>query len=300
MIYAGRTLLRPAAAFVLLAGFVHPAAAAPPGAAKPPAAPQVDVLAGKLNTAADPVAPPVAHRRPRAIPSPVPAGLPGHEVASAKALLTRLGTMQRLDQLPPLLTNDSAATMGVMFGGFVYLMTTFGDMAAGMAEGAANAAGQPAGGLDPAKAKGLQQLKAMQGEIEGIFRTYGLDFQSLPTGGIPPGLRANGRSMLSDVLHVLDRLPSKPGAGPGPNGLRMPAVSAARMRSELKRARYTVVGRSRVRITGVDKAGKKQSLEACIEDGGWRLSIGDLAKMTGAPGSAPGADAGGMRAVPAP
>jgi hypothetical protein len=287
-----------------LAGFALPGCNKSTKQTAAPAKPDHLVTAPTSGAASPAMPQAVAKPSAPAASVPVAAAVPGQEVASAKALMAKLEHIKSVNDLPPLLTNESAATMGTMLGTMLYMVAGMAESFNGMASGmAAGTTGQPGSKskLDPEKEKALRTLKGLKVDTEAVCRRYGVDMQAGPGTAPSAQLKANGRAFLADVLALVDKMP-KQSTGNGPGVAMSPkSLPAGQLAAIVSKMRYRVVGRGRVIITATDKHGKKQEIEARIEDGGWRLHLADLGQLMGGgapprgsrPGGGPGPGAGG-------
>ena len=211
-------------------------------------------------------------------PPPVPDAGPGREVEGAKQLVAKLASVNKMEDLPPLLSNDTAATIGVAMGAMVLMVASMAEGFAGMAEGMAKGMGAKPGAASQAKAKrAAEEMKKTRLELEALFKRYDLDLTGSATGASPDlgkqtKLRGDGRRFLVAVLGMLDRLAKDPSSGmetsKEPGKMIVPAT-----------ARYTVLGPGRVRIEAKDGEGKASTMEARVEEGGWRLHAPELSQV---------------------
>lgn len=205
---------------------------------------------------------------------PVAVGPPGTEVASAKQLVARLGQCKSLSDFSQMFSNETAAYFGFMVGVSMAMVSAMAESFAKMGEEMAKQAGGPPPRKDPKQEAELRQMRKMGSTIEGIFKRYGMDEKSMAgakaNGQLPQAVRANGRRFLGEVAIVMDSMPGKRSNG----GIQF---DKSKMPPHPDKLRYKVVSPTRVVIHDPEKP--KEKLEARVEDGAWRLHIGDAGKQ---------------------
>lgn len=154
------------------------------------------------------------------------------------------------------------------------MVSAMAESFAKMGEEMAKQAGGPPPRKDPKQEAELRQMRKMGSTIEGIFKRYGMDEKSMAgakaNGQLPQAVRANGRRFLGEVAIVMDSMPGKRSNG----GIQF---DKSKMPPHPDKLRYKVVSPTRVVIHDPEKP--KEKLEARVEDGAWRLHIGDAGKQ---------------------
>jgi len=202
-------------------------------------------------------------------------------VGEARKLVKRMAAIKGPSELPPLLTNETAAGMGVMFGAILGMTGAMAEAMTGMAEGMA----EDMGGAkakprpDPKQAAKMAQLKAISTDVKGVFRKYGLDAsqQAPPSQAQRKRIVASGRALLTDVLRILDRMPDSKGKGGKDLGFNTRQIRPERIS-------YRQLSATRVLITDPDNP--KEKIEARLEGAVWRVHIPSAAQILDGKGPA--------------
>lgn len=201
--------------------------------------------------------------------TPAPTAVPASALSpiqGAREALARAHRAKNLGELNGSLTNESAAGIGF---GLVLADSLMSGMAATMTD-----ALTPKGMKPKGLAREEASEKAFQDKVEALLKRYSLDAKT-PKGAdkpdmLPPSLIACGHQFLADALVLSDayeksHAPSKGGGTLGSqiSGSDLPAPEACD---------FHVFSPTRVRI--VARARPKLRIEACLEDGQWRLDAG--------------------------
>ncbi len=224
-------------------------------------------------------------------------------VGEARKLVRKLVTVKSPAELPPLLTNETAAGMGVVFGAMLGMTGAMADAMTGAVEGMADALGDAMGSQPqdpmgdaigdgivgehpkkprpPKKATGTSPFSSVMSDVERVFRKHGVPTDN-STRSLTPAQRAriarSGRALLTDVIRIMEKLPESKGGGS--KGI-MPNKD---IRPE--KLKYRQISATRVQI--IDPSSPKARLEARVENGAWRLHMQDaVAVLDGKPGPSP-------------
>lgn len=200
-------------------------------------------------------------------------------VSEARKLVERAGSVKKLNQLPPLFTNETAVGMAVMFGTLTFMQSALVEgmetMVEGMAEGMAEGlSGEPGAAVeraprDPQATADAEKLKAASGKFKAILQKYGMsspDLEREPTPAERARFIANGRKMFTEVVNLIEGLPG--------SSEDMPLKFDKSVQAKL---RYRQISAKRVSMINPGKPNEK--IEARLEDGAWRIHINELADM---------------------
>ena len=222
-------------------------------------------------------------------------------VTEARKLVRKVASVKNQTKLPPLLTNETAAGMGVLLGAMVAMTGAMADAMSNAVEGIADAMGRA---MDPQtgdtmgdavgdgiegerpqpprtaqkprgtdkKTPGAARVATLSADIERVFRRHGV-----PTDNSNNALTAqqrarivrSGRALLADVLLILEKLPESKGGG----------SKALEISKDLRpeRLRYRRISATRVQI--IDPRDPKARIEARFESGAWRLHMAEAVQV---------------------
>ena len=246
-------------------------------------------------------------------------------VAEARKLVRRLANSKSMKELPPLVTNETAAGMGILLGGMLILTGTMADAMTEAVEGMADAIGQ---GLDPATGSDNGSGAVGDGIVGEETGTKPTDQPNPPTASRPTSgarldpkaaaQRARVKALTQQVERVFAKhgVPAKKPDTPLTPQERRRIVASGRalladvirimeqapqsqgksgqggftLRQDipLNKLKYRQISRTRVQIT--DPSSPRTQIEARLEGGAWRLHMNDAVSVL---------DGKGIQAIPA-
>jgi hypothetical protein len=192
------------------------------------------------------------------------AGGAGTEIQGAQQLLDKIRASNSFEQLPDLLTNRTAAGLAfplIIFAQLGMAFSSAGPQAG--AEGNENHAGPD------------EKTKQMQAELDTILKRYGIDEQTMSDDSnrkaVSAQIESRGRELLTDLVAFMkkvspDKEPEKNPPLPPNDTLNFERLSPTAVKVSSKD------GKS---LSGFDK----DSFEARLEDGKWRMDAGGIEEM---------------------
>jgi hypothetical protein len=174
-------------------------------------------------------------------------------LAGAQGVVGKLGQVRSFTGFADVLTNRSAGALGLFLTAIAGMAVSFGDM-----PGA-----KTTSGISPA------QMKA---DYDALLARYDLSEDKMASDKttLPPAVLQHGRQFLVDIGTFLDKTGSK--SDTSFHGNEAPQVNDLT---------YTVLSPTQVHMTMKPKPGRKVQppFDAVLEDGQWRLDLGDIKKM---------------------
>ena len=219
---------------------------ASPDAAVAPTAALVPEEPAPADTAVDPDTAPPEEPAPKDVKSEPASSGDAKALAGAKQLVRSLTEVDGIGDMAELMTNDTAAMMGMGILGMLGMMTQ------SLADG--------------------DGATALIKDLEAIAKRYGL---SPPGSDAPPSfdrVRKQGRAFLKEVAKLMAKTAASQGeSGPDPfSGM------GKKIYKDLEDVTYTVVDSEHVRI---EREGQPVKMEARLVDGKWRLHQPGAEKM---------------------
>ncbi len=179
-------------------------------------------------------------------------------IAGAKQALERGRMAKGMPQLNGVITNESAATIG-------FSMVLMDSLVSGISSGLTKALTPKTATHDNAAEK------AYQDKAEALLKRYSLDAKSIDasnkSGTLPPALVAQGHQFFSDALALSDAYDKSHAA----DGVTKVTQSGTELFPAPAACTFQVLSPTRVKIVPRDT--HEDPIDACLEDGQWRLDL---------------------------
>jgi hypothetical protein len=180
------------------------------------------------------------------------------EIDGVKAAEARFKAVKSFADMGPCLTNRSAGFMAIMVGGMTVSFL-----------GGLDSIKTDSNGMPIVPKKPLEN--AAETKFDAILAKYGLDAKSETTPGAEAILKLHGRELFADVAKLMATLPNKDG------GQFKPSKDIPTDET------YHVVSPTQVDVGSARDP--KQKVTVILEDGLWRMDMGDMFADSGASSS---------------
>lgn len=200
--------------------------------------------------------------------SAAPIIAPVSPLLGAQGALDRAHRAKSLAELNQDLTSESAAVIG-------FSLVLADSMVSGLASGLTQTLTPKGAPPDPKAAKQQAEEKAFQDKVAALLDRYAINQKTMDasdkSGKLPPGLAAHGHQFLADAVALSDSYEKTHSSSKGGTLSEQfgkgdfPAPGACG---------FHVLSPTRVQI--VPRTDPKSPLEAHLEDGRWRLDLGNI------------------------